>query len=199
MVCKCRANFLFCKFQSTLLAHTNNNIWGLLIILFRAIFAINLIPKSLSVLMRLFSYGASWKRGGETAIHMYYNHIWASFVLHLFNVICTAKVAKLLQGKQGNGRQHSWFSVPGAALRAGQAQLIPQWPVLLQPRGNLVVTINHCQLLHVCSSLCLEGSKSELVSGLKSQLGLVQHFGRATSPWPRKFYPVNNWREEEFE
>lgn len=38
MVCKCRANFLFCKFGSKLLAHTNNHIWDLVIILFRAIF-----------------------------------------------------------------------------------------------------------------------------------------------------------------
>lgn len=49
------------------------------------------------------------------------------------------------------------------------------------------------------SSLCLEGSKLEFGSGLKSQLGFVQHFGRAVSPWARKFYPVKNWSEEEFE
>lgn len=35
-VCAGRANFLFCKAWSKLLAHTNNNIWGLAIILFRA-------------------------------------------------------------------------------------------------------------------------------------------------------------------
>lgn len=48
--------------------------------------------------MRLFSYGASWK-GAVTATHMYYNHIWAIFVPHLFNVIHAAKAAKLLQGE----------------------------------------------------------------------------------------------------
>lgn len=38
MVCKCKANFLFCKFGSKLLAHTITAFWGLVIILFRAIF-----------------------------------------------------------------------------------------------------------------------------------------------------------------
>lgn len=48
--------------------------------------------------MRLFTYGTSWK-GAETAPRMYYNRIWAIFVPHLFNVICAAKAAKLLQGE----------------------------------------------------------------------------------------------------
>lgn len=127
-------------------------------------------------------------------------------MLHLFNVICSAKVAKLLQGELDNGNQHCWFSVPGAALGAGHCWgglsspvLIPQCSLLLQPRGNLVVTINHCQSLHVHSSLSLERSKSEFGSALKSQLGFVQHFGWATGPRARKFYPINNWSEEEFE
>lgn len=57
--CRQRANVLLCKVGSKLLAHTNSKIWGLVIKLFRAFFAINLSPESLSVLKRLFSSSRS--------------------------------------------------------------------------------------------------------------------------------------------
>lgn len=48
------------------------------------------------------------ERGGVRQLHTCIIIIFEPFfVLHLFNVICTAKAAKLLQGKQGNGSQNS--------------------------------------------------------------------------------------------
>jgi len=63
-----------------------------------------------------------------------------------------------------------------------------------------MVTINCCQLLQVYDSpcSCLDGTKLEFGSELKSRLGFTQNFGRARRPQARKFNLVSNQGEEEF-